>query len=271
VKRAIAKLNILRVSRAYLTWRSHVARDLLAVRSERRAIKFWRGGKFVHAWRKWRSHVDSARVALRLARHTAKLNAAVARRDSLRATWRAWRAYNAEYVRKANLVSKGYAMSRRVYKQSVFDQWLEYVADIERRKDTLRKCVTSKRLMTKWFLDWYWQAYEGDITSALGLITETSSDVIGEVFGENRGVNRGVFQQWQQLGAVAEAFSAPIEDHGAGQVTGVASRKAAAKWQGGGAGGSKGPYDSPASPSQSESRRAWMDARRMMDDEPDVE
>jgi hypothetical protein len=44
-------------------------------------------------------------------------------------------------------------------------------AETEARRETVSRCVTSKRMVTKWFLDWYWQAFEGDISSALGLIT----------------------------------------------------------------------------------------------------
>ena len=39
---------------------------------------------------------------------------------------------------------------------------------MEARREALKRCVTSKRMLTNWFLDWYWQAFEGDISSALG-------------------------------------------------------------------------------------------------------
>ena len=115
--------------------------------------------------------------------------------------------------------------SRRIYAQSVFDQWCAFCEETETRKETLKRCVTSKRLLTSWFLDWYWRAFEGDIAGALGLITDSTESVMGSVYGENRGVDPSVFRQWQSLGSSLEAIAA-----GAGPRSPPA-RAAALKWR----------------------------------------
>ena len=169
--------------------------------STRRAIRRWTKGTTGTAWRQWTSHVDRERVKVRAARTHAAIKSAVARERTLRGSWTSWREHAAYYRRASALVSKAYAKTCRLQKQSVFDQWWDFVREVEARKETLKRCVTSKRLLTTWFLDWYWRAFEGDISSALGAITDSTEDVIDTVYGGGRGVDRGVFQQWQMLGS----------------------------------------------------------------------
>ena len=59
--------------------------------------------------------------------------------------------------RMANLMSKAYSKQQRLYKQSVWNAWRDFQAEMEERRETVSRCVTSKRMVTKWFLDWYWQ------------------------------------------------------------------------------------------------------------------
>ena len=153
--------------------------------------KSWTKGQLGQAWRKWLSHIDRARVAMRLARHQHQMRQAVYREKSSRVHFTLWKEWCREYRRLANLVQKAYVKSQRLYKQSVFNQWREFLAEIDRRKETVSRAVTSKRLLTSWFLDWYWQAFEGDISSALGLITGNTDAVIEQVYGEDRRVDRG--------------------------------------------------------------------------------
>ena len=221
--KAARKLDVLRLRRWWREWRTVAGEGLAERAAARRAIRRWTKGSLGGAWRKWTSHVDRERVKARAARTHAAIKSAVARERTLRASWTSWREHVAYYRRASALVSKAYAKTCRLQKQSVFDQWLDFVREVEARKETLKRCVTSKRLLTSWFLDWYWKAFEGDISSALGAITDSAEDVIGTVYGDSRGVDRGVFQQWQMLGSSLEAMTArPAED---------AARAAAEKWR----------------------------------------
>ena len=210
-KKAARKMNVLRTRHWWKMWLSHVADNLHLAAAMRRAVKSWTKGQLGQAWRKWLSHIDRARVAMRLARHQHQMRQAVYREKSSRVHFQLWKEWCREYRRLANLVQKAYVKSQRLYKQSVFNQWREFLAEIDRRKETVSRAVTSKRLLTSWFLDWYWQAFEGDISSALGLITGNTDAVIEQVYGEDRRVDRGVFQEWQQLGSSLDALTQPLE------------------------------------------------------------
>ena len=211
--KAARKLDVLRLRRWWREWRTVAGEGLAERASTRRAIRRWTEATTGAAWRQWTSHVDRERVKVRAARTHAAIKSAVARERTLRGSWTSWREHGAYYRRASALVSKAYAKTCRLQKQSVFDQWWDFVREVEARKETLKRCVTSKRLLTTWFLDWYWRAFEGDISSALGAITDSTEDVIDVVYGDGRGVDRGVFQQWQMLGSSLEAMTArPVED-----------------------------------------------------------
>jgi len=210
-KKAARKMDVLRMRHWWKIWLSHVADNLHLAAAMRRAVKSWTKGQLGQAWRKWLSHIDRARVAMRLARHQHQMRQAVYREKSSRVHFQLWKEWCREYRRLANLVQKAYVKSQRLYKQSVFNQWREFLAEIDRRKETVSRAVTSKRLLTSWFLDWYWQAFEGDISSALGLITGNTDAVIEQVYGEDRRVDRGVFQEWQRLGSSLDALTQPLE------------------------------------------------------------
>ena len=40
----------------------------------------------------------------------------------------------------------------------MWNAWRDFQAEMEERREMVSRCVTSKRMKTKWFLDWYWQA-----------------------------------------------------------------------------------------------------------------
>ena len=126
--------------------------------------------------------------------------------------------------------------------------------------------MTSKRLLTSWFLDWYWQAFEGDISSALGLITGNTDAVIEQVYGDERRVDRGVFQEWQRLGGSLDALAQPPDrdanvKSAAKKFTDKIRRASVDRGRGGGFDGhspsmlsregSRGSFDSPGGPDDS--------------------
>ena len=174
----------------------------------RRAAKAWTRQRLALGWRSWKASVDLDRVKRAAAARHSAVKTAVRVERSRRKALTGWIAYAASYKRASGLVAKAYAKSRRIYAQSVFDQWCAFCEETETRKETLKRCVTSKRLLTSWFLDWYWRAFEGDIAGALGLITDSTESVMGSVYGENRGVDPSVFRQWQSLGSSLEAIAA---------------------------------------------------------------
>jgi protein SFI1 len=192
----------------------------------RRAANAWTRQRLGAGWRSWKASVDLDRVKRAVAARHLAVKTAVRVERRRRKALTGWIAYAASYKRASGLVAKAYAKSRRIYAQSVFDQWCAFCEETETRKETLKRCVTSKRLLTSWFLDWYWRAFEGDIAGALGLITDSTESVMGSVYGENRGVDPSVFRQWQSLGSSLEAIAA-----GAGPRSPPA-RAAALKWRG---------------------------------------
>ena len=209
MRKALKRLGALRSHQALSTWRVHVSERRLMALHARRADKAWRRVTMGAAWRKWRSDVAEARAALRLALHNHKMHAAAMRVKVARAAFSGWMKWSAEYRRLANLVSKGYAQQQRLYKRWVWNSWVGFIEEAEARRDKVSRCVTSKRMVTKWFLDWYWQAFEGDIASALGLITGNCDDVIGAVYGERR-----------MLGQSFEVASSPPRRRGEGSASG---------------------------------------------------
>ena len=192
----------------------------------RRAAKAWTRQRLGAGWRSWKASVDLDRVKRASAARHFAVKTAVRVERCRRKALSGWIAYAASYKRASGLVAKAYAKSRRIYAQSVFDQWCAFCEETERRKETLKRCVVSKRLLTSWFLDWYWRAFEGDITGALGLITDSTESVMGSVYGENRGVDPSVFRQWQSLGSSLEAIAA-----GAGGPRSPPARAAALQWR----------------------------------------
>ena len=207
--RAARKLESLRARARFEAWRSSASDDLSSRAKMRRAALAWTRQSLGSAWRSWKASVDLDRVRRASAAQHFAVKTAVRVERSRRKAFSAWTAYAAYYKRTSGLVAKAYAKSRRIYARSVFDQWRAFCEEVETRKETLKRCVTSKRLLTSWFLDWYWKAFEGDITGALGLITDSTETVIGSVYGENRPpVDTTVFRQWHSLGSSLEAMTA---------------------------------------------------------------
>ena len=206
--RACRKLDTLKLRHFFREWRDASAEDLGTKAKIRRASKLWGKQVLASAWRSWKSSVNLDRVKQSNARVHFAIKQAVRQERSRRSAWLGWIEYVGHYKRMSNLVAKAYKKSRQIYTQSVFDSWCDFVSEVEQRKETLKRCVTSKRLLTAWFLDWYWQAFEGDISGALGLISESTENVISGVYGNEGGVDTNVFKQWRQLGSSLEAMTA---------------------------------------------------------------
>lgn len=208
--RAARKLERLRARVLFEAWRLSALRsgDLSSRAKMRRAARAWTRQTLGSAWRSWKASVDLDRVRRASAARHFAVKTAVRVERSKRRAFLGWTAYAAYYKRTSLLVAKAYAKSRRIYARSVFDQWAAFCEEVETRKETLKRCVTSKRLLTSWFLDWYWQAFEGDIAGALGLITDSTETVIGSVYGETRATDASALRQWQSLGSSLEAMTA---------------------------------------------------------------
>jgi len=51
-----------------------------------------------------------------------------------------------------------------------FAAWTAAVADARAATDNIRRCLTRKRVAQRWFLRWYWDAFDADIQVALANI-----------------------------------------------------------------------------------------------------
>jgi hypothetical protein len=58
------------------------------------------------------------------------------------------------------------------------------VADKRAAMDNIRRCLTRKRVAQRWFLRWYWDAFDSDIQAGLALFT---------LFGPELGLWVGTF------------------------------------------------------------------------------
>jgi len=206
-RKAARKLDTLKLWFFYRRWRDLCAEDLDAVAKLRRAAKLWNKHVLGSAWRSWTSSVNLDRVKKKNAKVHFAIKQAVRVERTRRKAWQSWVGHVQHYKRMSGLVNRGYQKSRAIYKQSVFDSWCAFVEEVERRNETLRRCVTSKRVVTAWFLDWYWRAFEGDISGALGLISESTENVMGRVYGDCREVDTNVFKQWRQIGSSLDALT----------------------------------------------------------------
>lgn len=72
-------------------------------------------------------------------------------------------------------------MLARVYRANKRDAWEQWSAEVKHTKDerdNLKKCLTRKRVAQRWFLRWYWDAFDSDIQVALANILGASENAM---------------------------------------------------------------------------------------------
>ena len=73
----------------------------------------------------------------------------------------------------------------RVLRGCVKDAFATWVAETEARraeKENLRRCLTRKRVAQRWFLRWYWDAFDSDIQVALANILGTAENAMEDAY-----------------------------------------------------------------------------------------
>ena len=148
-----ARLGFRARARAFQAWPSRASRTTCrrarrcAAPPRRGRASAWRAG-----WRSWKASSTATGQSARPRRALGGENRRARRATSAQSPLAGSRTRRRRIKRASGLVAKAYAKSRRIYAQSVFDQWCAFCEENETRKETLKRCVVSKRLLTSWFL-----------------------------------------------------------------------------------------------------------------------
>ena len=109
------------------------------------------------------------------------------RRALLRQVLKIWRdAATIEQRIRSTLIKAGVRRMAQWGTQCLH-AWWSLIEKARRMKDKLRRCVTAKRLVTQWFLGWYWNAYDDEIRSALRLLYGSAEGAMDSLYGEGGG------------------------------------------------------------------------------------
>ena len=133
------------------------------------------------AWHTWLDAVDGARRShVRSDRATA-----MAARLSLRLRAKAFREWRASH-QWGGFVNR--IVARNVERMTVknlrgyIHRWIECVEEKKEQVEELKRCLTRKRVAQRWFLRWYWDAFDSDIQSALANILGSTETAMDEAF-----------------------------------------------------------------------------------------
>ena len=83
----------------------------------------------------------------------------------------------------------------RVLRGAIKDAFAAWVAATETsraEKDNLRRCLTRKRVAQRWFLRWYWDAFDSDIQVALANILGTAEHAVEDAYSPAGGTGTGI-------------------------------------------------------------------------------
>ena len=151
---------------AFETWwangveRPRMARAIVARVCERLVARAF------HGW------VTNARASARFSLASARA-AGVARRLAARAraaSFRAWREATKTRAHGWTLARHMLARVLRGATRDAWDAWLAAARETKGNEANLKRCLTRKRVAQRWFLRWYWDAFDSDIQVALANI-----------------------------------------------------------------------------------------------------
>ena len=70
---------------------------------------------------------------------------------------------------------------------AVLRSWWKLGETVRLRKEKMHRCVTAKRVVMQWFLQWYWDAYDDEIRSALRLLYGSTEGAMDSLYGNGGG------------------------------------------------------------------------------------
>ena len=176
-RRVGAKIAAGETARAFASWRRSVHRARTFEALARRVL--YREARA--AMMTWIDAVEEARRDCAGARRADGFVARIARRRRAAAltTW-------IDATRRARMLGRGVRnVLERVLRGCVKDAFATWVAETEARraeKENLRRCLTRKRVAQRWFLRWYWDAFDSDIQVALANILGTAENAMEDAY-----------------------------------------------------------------------------------------
>ena len=177
--RVARRFRKLQAAAAFETWwangveRPRAARAIvkrISKRSAARAFAGWAEGAR-----------ESARFSLASARA-----AGVAKKLAARARascFRAWREATKSTAHGWTLARNMLARALRGATRDAFDAWLAAARETKACEANLKRCLVRKRVAQRWFLRWYWDAFDSDIQVALANILGASEAAEAEAEG----------------------------------------------------------------------------------------
>ena len=174
-------------SRAFAAWlsdarRCATARTILARVTNRHLAR---------AWGTWLAAVDGARRA----QLSASRGTAMAQRLSLRLRAKAFREWRAAHQWGGFVNRLAHRNRERMTVKNLrgyIRRWIEVVDEKKESVDELRRCLVRKRVAQRWFLRWYWDAFDSDIQSALANILGSTESAMEDAFSPPPSAIRGV-------------------------------------------------------------------------------
>ena len=155
---------------AFETWwvngveRPRMARAIVARVCERLVARAF------HGW------VTNARASARFSLASARA-AGVARRLAARARAASFRAWREATKTSKTTETHGWTLARHMLARvlrgatrDAWDAWLAAARETKGNEANLKRCLTRKRVAQRWFLRWYWDAFDSDIQVALANI-----------------------------------------------------------------------------------------------------
>lgn len=175
LRRAVVKMRRATTARAFAAMRARArsrknARGILA-RVARRCV-----GSCFH---NWVDQVDRTVHARRVLVRAHAMSIRVDRRLRSRA-FREWRALRAKTAHVARLLLNTWRRRSTAEKRDALEGWRAAIEHRRRATENLRACLTRKRVAQRWFLRWYWDAFDDDIQVALANILGTADNDAAE-------------------------------------------------------------------------------------------
>ena len=169
------------MSRAFAAWLSDFGR----CRTARTILGRVANRALATAWRTWLAHVDGARRA----RLSVARGVAMACRLSLRLRANAFRGWRAAH-QWGGFVNRLARRNRQRWTvknlRGFIRRWIEAVDEKKESVEELRRCLVRKRVAQRWFLRWYWDAFDSDIQSALANILGSTESAMEDAFSPSK-------------------------------------------------------------------------------------
>jgi protein SFI1 len=170
------------VARAFASWRD----DATRFRKFKSLCFKVANARLVSAFNAWRADADAARGARRATREADATRRRGDRRVAATALF-AWRAEHEKLAHARRIVRNRAARITANVARECVRTWIDVVEKKKAEVANLKKCLTRKRVAQKWFLRWYWDAFDNDIQDALANILGTTESTMHDVYSSPAG------------------------------------------------------------------------------------